>query len=141
MTLMFNTSSGHQKIAEAIQQMWKDNLGVDVKVVNQEWKVYLETTKDPMDTPQIFRMGWCLDYPDANNFDREVCRIRRLAEPDRGRRLQLEERRVREAGRSSAAVEHGSWRSASSCTPRPRKSWSSNDAVDGSRSTGTPAWT
>ena len=24
------------------------------------------------DTPQIFRMGWCLDYPDANNFDRDV---------------------------------------------------------------------
>jgi oligopeptide transport system substrate-binding protein len=71
LTLMFNTSSGHQKIAEAIQQMWKDNLGLNVKVVNQEWKVYLVTTKSK-DTPQIFRMGWCLDYPDANNFDREV---------------------------------------------------------------------
>ena len=21
-----------------------------------------------MDTPQIYRLGWCLDYPDANNF-------------------------------------------------------------------------
>jgi oligopeptide transport system substrate-binding protein len=72
LTLMFNTSSGHQAIAEAIQQMWKQNLGVDVKVVNQEWKVYLVTTKDPQATPQIFRMGWCLDYPDANNFDRDV---------------------------------------------------------------------
>jgi oligopeptide transport system substrate-binding protein len=71
-TLMFNTSSGHQKIAEAIQQMWKDNLGVDVKVVNQEWKVYLVTTKDPTATPQIFRMGWCMDYPDANNWDKDV---------------------------------------------------------------------
>jgi oligopeptide transport system substrate-binding protein len=69
---MFNTSSGHQKIAEAVQQMWKDNLGIDVKVVNQEWKVYLVTTKDPVATPQIFRMGWCLDYPDANNFDKDV---------------------------------------------------------------------
>jgi oligopeptide transport system substrate-binding protein len=70
-TLMFNTSAGHQKIAEAIQQMWKDNLGLNVKVQNQEWKVYLETTKGK-DTPQIFRNGWCLDYPDANNFDREA---------------------------------------------------------------------
>ena len=51
LTLMFNTSAGHQKIAEAIQQMWKDNLGLDVKVVNQEWKVYLVTTKDPKATP------------------------------------------------------------------------------------------
>ena len=72
LTLMFNTSAGHQKIAEAIQQMWKDNLGLDVKVVNQEWKVYLVTTKDPQATPQIFRMGWCMDYPDANNWDKDV---------------------------------------------------------------------
>lgn len=70
LTLMFNTSSGHQKIAEAIQQMWKDTLGVDVKLVNQEWAVYLATIKGA-DTPQIFRLGWCLDYPDANNFIRE----------------------------------------------------------------------
>ena len=74
LTLMYNTSSGHQAIAEAIQQMWKDNLGVNVKVVNQEWKVYLVTTKTK-DTPQIFRMGWCLDYPDANNWDREVMAV------------------------------------------------------------------
>jgi len=72
LTLMFNTSEGHQKIAEAIQQMWKDNLGVDVKVVNQEWKVYLTTINDPVNTPQIFRLGWCMDYPDANNFDKEA---------------------------------------------------------------------
>lgn len=71
LTLMFNTSSGHQAIAEAIQQMWATNLGVNVKVVNQEWAVYLETVKG-LDTPQIWRLGWCLDYPDANNFDREV---------------------------------------------------------------------
>jgi len=70
LTLMFNTSSGHQQIAEAIQQMWKDTLGVDVKLVNQEWAVYLSTIKGA-DTPQIFRLGWCLDYPDANNFIRE----------------------------------------------------------------------
>lgn len=70
-TLMFNTSSGHQKIAEAIQQMWNTNLGLNVKIVNQEWAVYLETTKSK-NTPQVFRMGWCLDYPDANNFLAEV---------------------------------------------------------------------
>jgi len=75
LTLMFNTSSSHQKVAEAIQQMWKTNLGVDVKLVNQEWKVYLVTTKDPVATPQIFRMGWCMDYPDANNWDKDVVAV------------------------------------------------------------------
>jgi len=29
-TLMFNTSEGHRKIAQAIQQMWKEHLGVEV---------------------------------------------------------------------------------------------------------------
>ncbi|MCJ7432828.1 MAG: peptide ABC transporter substrate-binding protein [Anaerolineales bacterium] len=70
LTLLFNTSSTHQGIAEAIQQMWKDNLGVNVKLTNQEFAVYLATTRGA-DTPQIFRAGWCLDYPDANNFIRE----------------------------------------------------------------------
>jgi oligopeptide transport system substrate-binding protein len=70
-TLMFNTSEGHRKIAEAIQAMWSNVLGLNVQLVNQEWKVFLETTKSP-DTPQIYRSGWCQDYPDANNFIREV---------------------------------------------------------------------
>jgi oligopeptide transport system substrate-binding protein len=71
-TLMFNTSAGHQRIAEAIQQMWKDNLGLTVNLTNQEWQVYLKTIRDPVATPQIYRLGWCSDYPDANNFTREV---------------------------------------------------------------------
>ena len=71
-TLMYNTSEGHKKIAEAIQQMWKKNLGVDVKVANQEWKVYLKTLQT--DAPQIWRLGWCQDYADANNFTKEVFR-------------------------------------------------------------------
>lgn len=69
-TLMFNTSEGHRKIAQAIQQMWKDVLGVTVNLTNQEWKVYLATINE--DAPQIYRMGWCADYPDANNWVLEV---------------------------------------------------------------------
>ncbi len=84
LTLMFNTSSGHQKIAEAIQQMWKQNLGLDVKVTNQEWKVYLQTIRDPQATPQIYRLGWCSDYADANNFIREVFAKGGSANPSEG---------------------------------------------------------
>ncbi len=74
-TLMHNTSEGHAQIAAAIQQMWKDTLGVDVKVENQEWKVYLNTIKrtTPLDEmPHIWRLGWCADYPDENNWVHEV---------------------------------------------------------------------
>ncbi len=65
-TLSYNTSEGHKKIAEAIQQMWKQNLGVDVELFNQEWKVYLETmgTGDY----QMGRMGWLGDYIDPMTF-------------------------------------------------------------------------
>ncbi|MBC7239683.1 MAG: peptide ABC transporter substrate-binding protein, partial [Chloroflexi bacterium] len=65
-TLMFNTSEGHQRIAQFIQQNWKDTLGLDVKLANQEWKVYLQTVNE--DAPQIYRLGWCADYPDENNW-------------------------------------------------------------------------
>lgn len=69
-TYMYNTNEGHQKIAEAFQQMWKQNLGVTVNVVSQEWKVFLKTRQT--DAPQIFREGWCIDYPDADTFHREL---------------------------------------------------------------------
>jgi oligopeptide transport system substrate-binding protein len=72
LTLMFNTSSGHQIIAEAIQQMWADTLGLNVQLTNQEWAVYLQTLQTPEAVPQIWRLGWCMDYADANNFIKEV---------------------------------------------------------------------
>ncbi len=52
--------------AEALQSMWKTHLGVQVKLINQEWKVYLKT----LDTnaPHIFRAGWGADFPDPHNF-------------------------------------------------------------------------
>jgi len=71
-TLMFNSSAGHQAIAEAIQQMWASTLGVNVQLTNQEFAVFLDTILDPVATPQVYRLGWCVDYPDANNFTREV---------------------------------------------------------------------
>ncbi|MCP4356475.1 MAG: peptide ABC transporter substrate-binding protein [Chloroflexi bacterium] len=74
-TLMHNTSEGHASIAAAIQQMWADNLGVTVGVDNQEWAVYLDTigkTTPIEEAPHVFRLGWCADYPDENNWVHEV---------------------------------------------------------------------
>jgi oligopeptide transport system substrate-binding protein len=74
-TLMHNTSEGHANIAAAIQQFWLDNLGVSVTVENQEWGVYLDTIGNdtPLEEmPHIFRLGWCADYPDENNWVYEV---------------------------------------------------------------------
>ena len=69
-TYMFNTHEGHQRIAEFLQRGWKDTLGVEVQLANQEWKVYLKTTAE--DAPQMFRMSWGAAYPDENNWVLEV---------------------------------------------------------------------
>lgn len=71
-TLMYNESTGHARIAEAIQQMWLNELGVNVQLATQEWGVFLETLDT--DPPQIWRLGWCNDYFDADNFARGVFR-------------------------------------------------------------------
>ncbi|MGG1662766.1 peptide ABC transporter substrate-binding protein [Brevibacillus sp. NRS-1366] len=65
-TLSYNTSEGHKKIAEAIQDQWKKNLGVDVKLDNKEWKVYIEDLHQGKF--QIGRMGWLGDFNDPINF-------------------------------------------------------------------------
>lgn len=65
-TLSYNTSEGHKKIAEAIQDQWKKNLGVEVKLENKEWKVYLEDLH--AGNYQIGRMGWLGDFNDPINF-------------------------------------------------------------------------
>jgi oligopeptide transport system substrate-binding protein len=70
--LVMNQTEAHVKIGEAIQQMWKENLGVEANLVIQEWKVFLETLDE--DPPQVWRLGWCSDYPDASNFLKDVFR-------------------------------------------------------------------
>ncbi|MBU8714705.1 MULTISPECIES: peptide ABC transporter substrate-binding protein [Brevibacillus] len=65
-TLVYNTSEGHKKIAEAIQDQWRKNLGVEVKLENQEWKVYLETMHEG--NYQVGRLGWSGDFNDPINF-------------------------------------------------------------------------
>lgn len=69
-TLMHNTSEGHALIAQAIQQMWKTTLGVEVDIANQEWQSYLDLLDE--DAPQVFRYGWCADYADPHNFLHDV---------------------------------------------------------------------
>ena len=66
MVLAYNTEEDHKLVAEAVQSMWQRNLGVIVRLDNQEWKVYLKNLQN--DPPHIFRLGWGADYPDPDNF-------------------------------------------------------------------------
>lgn len=64
--ILYNTSEGHKSIAEAIQQMWKKNLGIDVGLYNQEAKVWLDAMRQKQ--YQISRAGWGGDYLDPSTF-------------------------------------------------------------------------
>ena len=66
MQILFNTSESHKAIAEAVQQMWNKELGIEVELVNQEWKVYLDT-EHKLDY-DVSRGGWIADYPDPYTF-------------------------------------------------------------------------
>ncbi len=65
-SLLYNTSELHHTIAQAIQQMWKEHLGINITLVNQEWKVYLSSTHNK--DYDVARMGWISDYNDPNSF-------------------------------------------------------------------------
>jgi len=64
--ILYNTSEGHKKIAEAISQMWSENLGIKTTLYNQEWKVFLDTQQTR--NYSISRAGWIADYNDPFTF-------------------------------------------------------------------------
>ncbi len=64
--ILINTSEAHRKIAEAIQAMWREHLGIDVGIYNQEWKVYLDSQSN-LDY-DLSRAGWIADYPHPLTF-------------------------------------------------------------------------
>jgi oligopeptide transport system substrate-binding protein len=64
--LVYNTSDVHKPIAIAISQMWKQTLGVETKLSNQEWQTFLEA-RDTGDF-EVARGGWCADYNEASSF-------------------------------------------------------------------------
>jgi oligopeptide transport system substrate-binding protein len=75
-TLMYNTSEAHAQIAQAVQAMWAEAFPEAlVSVENQEWSVYLKTLlpdSPDEEKPNVYRLGWCADYPDENNWVNEV---------------------------------------------------------------------
>jgi oligopeptide transport system substrate-binding protein len=62
----FNTNENHQRIAENLQSQLKKNIGVQIEINNEEWKVYLSHLQT--NPPNIYRLGWVADYPDPDSF-------------------------------------------------------------------------
>ena len=65
-TLSYNTSEAHAAVAQFVQQGWTTELGINVKLDNSEWQVYLDKLTS-LDF-QAARMGWIADYNDAYTF-------------------------------------------------------------------------
>ena len=64
--ILYNTSEGHKKIAVAVAAMWKQNLGVETELENQEWKVMLGNVRQKK--YQVSRYAWIGDYNDPYTF-------------------------------------------------------------------------
>ena len=63
---MFNSSESHRKIAEALQAMWRKELGIEVILSNQEWRTYLQRRENG--DYQLARAVWIGDYLDPSTF-------------------------------------------------------------------------
>jgi oligopeptide transport system substrate-binding protein len=64
--LLYNTSESHRAVAEAVQEMWRRELGLEVRLVNQEWKT-IQATRGTGDF-QLLRSVWNPDYLDPFSF-------------------------------------------------------------------------
>ena len=63
----YNTSATQQRIALAIQSMWRDALGVEATLIGEEFRVLLTNIADGQNT-EAFRGSWIGDYNDATTF-------------------------------------------------------------------------
>ena len=64
--ILYNTLEAHRDIAEAIQNMWQEVLGVEARLLNQEWKVYIPSMQNL--EYDIARAGWIGDFMDPITF-------------------------------------------------------------------------
>jgi len=65
--LRYNTSGVHRRVAVAVASMWKQVLGVNTELINEEWKVFVNNRRLGIVT-QVFRGGWIADYADPTSF-------------------------------------------------------------------------
>lgn len=68
----FSSTNFNKLQAEWVQQQWKTNLGVDIALDPVESTVYTQLVKQPETTPQLFYLGWCLDFPHEQNWHSTV---------------------------------------------------------------------
>jgi len=63
----YNTNDTNKKIAVAVQAMWREVLGMEATLINEEFQVLLANMRDA-EVTQVFRTSWMGDYNDAHTF-------------------------------------------------------------------------
>ena len=63
---MYDTKEVHRLVIQAIQEMWKQTLNIDIEPTNVEWKIYLDRQKSK--DFQMTRQGWIGDFLDPYTF-------------------------------------------------------------------------
>jgi len=65
--IRYNVGENNKKMALAVASLWKQVLGVQATLVNEEIKVFIQNREQKVLT-QVFRAGWISDYADAYSF-------------------------------------------------------------------------
>ena len=64
----FSSNPSAQSYAEFFQQQLKTNLGMEIKLDPVEAKAYTAMLQKQENTPQMFFLSWCQDYPDPQDW-------------------------------------------------------------------------
>jgi ABC-type oligopeptide transport system substrate-binding subunit len=65
--VLLNSNNSIRQVAIAIASMWKQTLGVDTELIDEEYRVFLNSRRDTSKW-EVARLGWTADYNDAGNF-------------------------------------------------------------------------
>lgn len=65
--ILINSNNSIKQVAIAIASMWKQTLGVDTELVDEEYRVFLDSRRNTSKW-EVARLGWTADYNDAGNF-------------------------------------------------------------------------
>jgi ABC-type oligopeptide transport system substrate-binding subunit len=65
--LLYNANTSIKRIAVMVSEMWKETLGVEVGLIEEEYRVFLESRQDSSRW-DVVRLAWAADYDDAGNF-------------------------------------------------------------------------
>jgi oligopeptide transport system substrate-binding protein len=65
--LLFNSSPTIKYTAIVVASMWRETLGIDTELVDEEYRVFLQSRHDKSRW-DVARLAWSADFNDASNF-------------------------------------------------------------------------